>query len=416
MTARLVTLLAFLLLHRQAPQSRQHLAFWLWPDSTEGQAQTNLRNLLHLLRRTLPHIDGYLSVDSRTLQWRPGTSFRLDVADFEGALERAGVEDYRGEEAVDKQNPGSGQNPGPGQNLGEHNETRAALQDAVDLYRGDLLPGYYDEWILPERERLRQGFLGALQRLVLLLESERNYAGAISYAQRLLRHDPLREESYRHLMRLHAASGDRAGAMRVYRNAITVLQRELGVEPGPATRAVYEELVQEAPPSAPATSPRRNNLPAQTTAFIGRERELAATCGMLRRAEVRLVTLTGPAGTGKTRLGLQVAADLAGDFADGVCFVALASVTEAGLVTAAVAQGWGVHETPGRSLIDALAEYLGERQALLLLDNFEHVAGAAPVVADLLARCPALKVLVTSRAVLRLRGEREFPVPPMALP
>ncbi|MFL5733109.1 MAG: ATP-binding protein, partial [Chloroflexia bacterium] len=116
------------------------------------------------------------------------------------------------------------------------------------------------------------------------------------------------------------------------------------------------------------------------------------------------------------RLGLQVAADLAGDFADGVCFVALASVTEDGLVAAAVAQGWGVRETPGRSLIDALAEYLGERQALLLLDNFEHLAGAAPVVADLLARCPALKVLVTSRAVLRLRGEREFPVPPMALP
>jgi predicted ATPase/class 3 adenylate cyclase len=159
-----------------------------------------------------------------------------------------------------------------------------------------------------------------------------------------------------------------------------------------------------------------HNLPVQPTPLIGREREVATLQQMLRRAEVRLVTLTGPGGTGKTRLALQVGADLLEEFGDGVFFVDLAPIRDPGLVASTVAQTLGVRETGGASLVESLKRYLREKQLLLVLDNFEQVLDAAPTVAELLGAARRLKVLVTSRAVLRVRGEQEFPVPPLALP
>jgi predicted ATPase/class 3 adenylate cyclase len=159
-----------------------------------------------------------------------------------------------------------------------------------------------------------------------------------------------------------------------------------------------------------------NNLPAQPTPLLGRQEELAAVCALLRRAETRLVTLTGPGGIGKTRLGLQVAAELSDDFADGVYFVALASISRPDLVTAAVAQALRLRETDGRPLDETLCAHLSGQRLLLLLDNFEQVMAAAPLVASLLAACADLKVLVTSREVLRLQAEQEYPVPPLGLP
>jgi DNA-binding SARP family transcriptional activator len=112
----------------------------------------------------------------------------------------------------------------------------------MELYRGELLPGCYDEWILQERERLSQMYQGVMEKLLCLQEKEGDFQGAIRVAQRLLREDPLQEASYRHLMRLYAASGNRAAAVRVYQNCVGALERELAVEPGPATRRVYEQL------------------------------------------------------------------------------------------------------------------------------------------------------------------------------
>jgi predicted ATPase/class 3 adenylate cyclase len=178
-----------------------------------------------------------------------------------------------------------------------------------------------------------------------------------------------------------------------------------------------------------------HNLPAQTTAFIGREREIEGVCELLRRSDVRLVTLTGPGGAGKTRLSLQAAELLAtaevprplprrqergsggeGLFPNGVWFVALAPISDPGLVASTIAQAFGVREAGGRPILDSLKDNLREKQIVLLLDNFEQVVDAAPLVAELLAVAPGLKVLVTSRAPLHLSGEREFAVPPLALP
>ena len=156
-------------------------------------------------------------------------------------------------------------------------------------------------------------------------------------------------------------------------------------------------------------------LPVALTSFVGREREVAAVIALLRRDGVRLVTLTGPGGVGKTRLAVRVAEELAADFADGVGFVDLAPLTDPALVGPTVAQAFGVREAGDRPLAARLAEALRDRRLLLVLDNFERVVEAAPLVVALLAACPGLAVLATSRVRLRVSAEREHAVPPLAL-
>ena len=275
-SARAESLLAYLLHHREAAQPRQRLAFLLWPDSTEAQAQTNLRHVLHNLRRALPGADRYLEVGQRTLQWRADAPFRLDVAAFDDALVRADAAD-RG-------------------------DALAALRDAVETYAGDLLEGCYDEWLLDERERLRQRQLEALERLAELLEGAGEHAQAIPYAERLLSQDPLRERTYRLLMRLFDARGDRARALRVYHACVATLERELGVEPAPATHDAYEALL-PAEPAPTAVGRKGGRLSGPTLVGRAAERtQLSALWQVSEQGRAQLVLVTGEPGIGKTRL------------------------------------------------------------------------------------------------------------------
>jgi predicted ATPase/class 3 adenylate cyclase/DNA-binding CsgD family transcriptional regulator len=159
-----------------------------------------------------------------------------------------------------------------------------------------------------------------------------------------------------------------------------------------------------------------NNLPIPSTAFVGREQQLQAIRTLLLRTDTRLVTLTGPGGTGKTRLALHVAASLLDVFADGVSFVALASVTDPDFVAPTIAKALDVREVAGRPIVASLGDALRQKQLLVVLDNFEQVIAAAPVVAELLRAAPRVKILATSRAALRLYEEREHPIPPLVLP
>ena len=281
-SARLQSLLAYLVLRRAAPQSRQHLAFRFWPDSTEAQARNNLRQALHQLRHALPDADRFLSADTTTLCWQSDAAFSLDVSDFARALATADA----AERSVD---PAA---------------MRAALEQAVSLYRGDLLPSCYDEWIAPERDRLREQQLKALERLARILEEQRAYAMAIPFAQRRLRHDPLDENSYLRLMRLHALNNDRAGALRVYHVCASALQRELGVEPSPATRDTYERLLRmDTAPTA------HTPAPAAALPLIGRQAEWEQLQVAWRRAaggQAHFALITGEAGIGKSRLAEEL--------------------------------------------------------------------------------------------------------------
>lgn len=184
-----------------------------------------------------------------------------------------------------------------------------------------------------------------------------------------------------------------------------------------------EQIFQLVAPDLPSSFPplktldvRLNNLPTQPTSLVGRESEVSEVCALLRSTGVRLLTLTGPGGTGKTRLSLQVAAELLDEYADGVYFVPLAAISDPRLVVSAIAQPLGVSEGGRVPLKAGLKEHLQDKEILLVVDNFEQVLGAASLLSELLTSCPRLKVLVTSRAVLHVYGEREHPVPPLELP
>jgi len=203
------------------------------------------------------------------------------------------------------------------------------------------------------------------------------------------------------------------------------IERCLAKEPDKryaTTRDLARELVairdRFSEKAATRGEPRASNIPVQRTGFVGRESEVAAARELLVRRDVRLVTVTGPGGIGKTRLAVEAASGLTEDFRGGIHFVPLSAMTDAGLVPSAIVQTLGIHEAGGQSPLETLKKSLREASlpALLLLDNFEHLMAAAPVVAELLAAGPNLTILVTSRAALHVYGEREFPVPTLGVP
>ena len=182
---------------------------------------------------------------------------------------------------------------------------------------------------------------------------------------------------------------------------------------------VFQLVAADLPAIFPALRTPNNetiNLPVQLTPFIGRTKEIEALSILVTRPDVSLVTMTGPGGTGKTRLSIQAAETLAGHFPAGVTFVGLAPTKDPLLVPDAIAHELEVIEQPERSLIDSLSHYFAGKKALLILDNFEHLMAARPFVTELLAHAPQLKIVVTSRQILYLNGEHEYPVPPLHLP
>lgn len=275
-TPRLQTLFAYLLLHRQAPQARQYLAFQFWPDSSEKQAHTNLRKLLFQLRNALPNSARFLTQDHLTVHWRPDAPYTLDVAELQASLARCFTSD--------------------GKPIAH--AMADDLSKAVNLYRGELLPGCYEEWLLPIRQQLHRDVLYAIEQLINLAEHQREYRAGIRYAQRLLGFDPLHEAGYRRLMQLHALNGDRAAALQNYHTYVALLQQELGVEPEEETQALYQHLSR-------LEQPALVSMPQVDTPLVGRTTEwqtLLATWRQVQRGQAHFVGLIGEAGMGKTRL------------------------------------------------------------------------------------------------------------------
>ena len=394
------SLLAHLLLNPVA-QRRERLAGLLWPDSSEANARRNLRQALWQIRRALgDQADALLLVDDVTIAFNTATDYWLDVECVAQPLEEAGTADD--------------------------------LMRAVTVYTGELLPGFYDEWVQLERERLQAQFERKLTLLLERLVEGQRWADVLHWGERWIALGYTPEPAYRALMMAHAGLGDMASVAESYRRVVEALERDLDVEPSAQTRALYEKLRtgDGAPPpiARPADPPiamtPSHNLPVQLTSFIGRTQEIAEIHRLLappvdeRTGEgVRLLTLTGPGGTGKTRLALRAAAPLPDAFPDGVWLVELAMIADPGLVPQTLAALLGVREEPNYPLIRALTTQLRTKKLLLILDNCEHlIETCAQLVETLLRACPQLKILVTSRETLGVMGERILRVPSLQLP
>ncbi len=384
---------------------REEAAELLWPEAEPDASARNLRTTIHRLRRVLDGSaapgtpTGYLRAEGDALVLapagdRPPDETWLDATTFEQAARAA----LAGQDA-------------------------AACRAALTRYGGDYLPDDpYDTWAAPLRDALRRRYLDLLLHLAALCGARGAWEEAEDLLRRALAAEPGHEDAAASLMGLLAAAGRRGEALRVYQALATALEDELDVAPTAEIVALRAHLVaQDAAPTAVQAPPRRvhpanlTNLPAPPSSFVGRAWEVTEIGNML--ATARLVTLTGPGGCGKTRLALEVAATLVEAYPDGVWLVELAALADPRLAPRAVAAALGVGDQAGRPLLAALGEFLRPRRLLLVLDNCEHlIAACAELAAALLAACPHLRLLATSRERLDAAGEYTYLVPSLAAP
>lgn len=302
---RLQALLAYLALHADAPQPRRRIAIQFWLDSSEKQALTNLRKLLHRLQQQFPQIDQWLEIGQHTLAWRAGAAVSSDVADLTQALNELEAAMYA--PATPVRADGIPFDP-------------ALVERIMRLYTGDLLPACYDEWLLVQRDTLHDRVIRVLHHALPHLERGQAYRTGIHCADYLLRLDPTAEDIYRQLMRLHALNGNRAAALQVYQTCVRQLCDELDVPPAAETTALYQRLQQsELPPapigsntaaasgagtSGPVAQAGPDTQPSQTP-LVGRQAEwrtlLTAWQAVPQRGP-HFCLIWGEAGMGKTRL------------------------------------------------------------------------------------------------------------------
>lgn len=416
-TRKAVALLAYLAVTGRS-HSREALATLFWPDYSQERAFANLRRTLWALNRAIGK--EWLEASPDSIGLSRGPEFQFDVDAFRQAMAECRSHGHRQGEMC--------------------RDCAAALATAVNLYRGDLLEGFtlpdspdFDEWQFFEGEGLRRELAWALEQLTRCHGARGDYKPAIAFARRWLALDPLHEPAQRELMSLYAQDGQRAAALRQYEECSAALREELGAAPEAETTRLYEAIRTNRLPATPppaagaepqAVFPSRHRLPPQPTPFVGREAELAEIAAHLRDPACRLLTLLGPGGSGKTRLAVEAAIRLldgqggAAPFPDGVFFVPLAAVSTARYLAPALADalGFSFIQRAGDDPGAQLANYLREKQALLILDNMEHLIEAAGWVSELLERAPGVKVLVTSRERLNIRWEWILVVDGMEFP
>jgi predicted ATPase len=381
-TRKTRSLLAYLILHPGA-HNREKLATQFWGDSPDSVARGSLSKALTFLRK---QIDGDLIIaDRETVQLNPSYPMCVDLYDFEQQAERL---------------------------LGGSAAQAGQFKDLA--YEGELLDEFYDEWILPLRAHYQNLHIDVLLCGVEQARGQSEYPLAIEYAQKVLKCDPANERAHQHLMFCYITLGERTKALEQYEACQRALLDELAVEPTQETQALHRWIKQYEAEST-SLAARITNLPIPISSFVGRGRETSKIKGMITNN--RLVTLTGPGGSGKTRLAIHAATDLIDSFKDGVWWVELAPVNEPSLVPFALARVLGLEGRTGQPVIETLKKFLCDKKALIVLDNCEHLIEACPHLTETLLTCCAdLKVLATSREALCLPGENVWLVPPLTLP
>ncbi len=401
-----VGLLAYLVLSRRA-HAREALATLLAGDSSEDQARKYLSNVLVDLRQTL---GPYIVATRQTVVFERNLPHRVDVTDFQSRLAAC----ISGESLTD-------------------------LDAAACLYRDEFLVGLtlvgapdFESWVHAQREELRGQFVQVLQAQVQLSLRLGAWNAGIAPARRLLAQEPWLEEGHRHLMLMLARSGQRQAAIAQYQACRRVLAEELGVEPLPATTALFNRL-------RAAITPPTHNLPPVGAPFVGRAAQLQQLVSLLSDADCRLLTIAGLGGSGKTRLAVEVARAFATPatlppeqpFPDGIIFVSYADVpppaadsdqpgqratVAASAIQAGLVHALGLSVASDTDAHQALITYLKDCAMLLVLDNLEHLQSGVAVLEEILRRAPNVRILATARTPLHLAGERVLHVDGLELP
>lgn len=379
---------------------REQIFEYFWPQSDLESASNNLRQTLHVARRQLSELcldrKSLLHARGDLISLYPVDRVQTDVEQFEAA---AGVARDAGDPAV--------------------------YWNAIDLYSGPLLPDdLYEDWTTSRRESITAIYQALLDDVAQLHEVRGEYSRAITALRKLVAAEPSHEAAHVRLMQLYAATNRRVLALRQYDRLVRTLARELDAAPEAATQAVYDTIRTRQSPdpeglrsytSQPASQRQATNLPNPQTTFFGRSREVDMVLSDL--TDKRIVTLTGPGGTGKTRLALEVARKSLDTYPDGVWLVELAGLSNAALVPETVTSALGIEVAGNLPPIETLTAVLRDASLLLILDNCEHLTDACAKLAKILiTTCGDVRILATSRETLRLQGERSWSVPALPAP
>ena len=386
------SLFAYLILNAGTSHRREKLAGLLWPDSLEETARENLRHALWRMRKALEAASStrFLHADDVAISLKESSDYWLDAAELEKISDSVSADE---------------------------------LMAVLSNYHGELLPGFYDEWAVLEREHLYSIFEHHMARLLSLLQEEQRWLDILDWGERWIKLGQKPEPAYRALMTAHAAKGDMSKVVATYERCAKSL-KEFRTEPSEQTRMLYQKLKSGEEKFKPDASVLlkekrkdlpKTNLPAVITSFVGRTKEIETMIQLLGKH--RLLTLTGSGGVGKTRLALETSKRLLETFKDGVWWIELAGLNDPSLVPLAIAKVLKINEIQNQPTMETLIENFQPKQLLLVLDNCEHLIGACTQLADqLLTRCENLKILATSREALDILGEVAWRVPSLSLP
>ncbi len=388
-------------------QSRDFLSTFLWPEYDPHASFNNLRVSLHILRKAIG--EEWLLIDREGIGLFQKENLWVDVHQFNDLIS----------------------------NLKSHNHSKtiicteciSKLSEAIQLYRGNFLEGFtltdsieFDDWQRFQQNALSQRALDALNKLVIFYTDQGDYHQAILFAQRWLTLDPTNESAHQALMKLYCWTNQRNAAINQYRECAQLLEKELGEKPQETTKEIYQAIKEYrlAPPLVSAKlvsiTPRPITQVGSTTPFLGRVKELSEIAERLRNPACRLLTLIGPSGIGKTRLALQAALDNELVFPNGVWYIPLVAVNTPDLIATKIVEGLGISLEGQEDLQSQLLNYLKNKKALLILDNFEHILEGVSIIEGILKQAPDIKMMITSCERLNLQLEWLYLVPGLDYP
>ena len=394
-----LALLAYLAVTKR-PHSRESLSGLLWGEMPDAAAKANLRKILSVLRQiAAPNLE----IGRQTVVFNRDSNYWLDTDLFESKLANPTVTAVIPAEMQDGD--------------------VKLLDDAVQLYRGDFLEGFYvhdapafEEWVLPERERLQRKMQQALYQLAAHYTARRQYARGIDYTSRLLALEPWHEEVHQQMMRLLALSGQRSAALNQFEICRRLLADELGVEPNRDTVELHHRIARGEVTSQPALPRLPRDWPSEATPFVGRAEELAQLHAYLAAPGSRLATVVGISGVGKTRLVLQGAAQAMGGFRQGVHYIPAAALSTPEGLSHAIMRALALPLMGQRNAAAQLISHLQNREVLIVLDQLEIYPGIVRFLHEVIQQTRGVRLLIASSNRLDLPGEWALPLYGLSFP